>query len=87
MLLVGACRDGYSASDLQLVTAYRAKELCSCLFVTGQSEEFCLRYTSEDPNVALPRIDRSRKTVSTAAFLLWGARARFDGPRTGCVLD
>lgn len=86
-VLLGACREGYAASDLELVTAYRAKELCSCLFVTGQSEDFCLSYTSEEPDVARPRIDWETKTVSTAAFLLWGAKARFESPRTGCILD
>lgn len=86
-LLFGACREGYASSDLELVTAYRAKELCSCLFVMNHPEDYCQRYTSEEPDVASYRIDEDARTVSTAAFFLWGATARWDGPQTGCVLD
>jgi len=87
LVFVLGCRPGYAASDLELVTAYRAKELCSCLFVMNHSESYCRRYTAEEPDVASYRIDEAQRSVTTSAFFLWGASARWESPQTGCVLD
>ena len=77
----------YARNDLQLLTAYSAKELCSCAFVMGQSDDFCARWTRAAPNLKTFRIDRDKKLVETQAVLVWGARARYLGPRAGCVLE
>ena len=34
------CAEGYSHNDLRMLTAYRAKEVCSCLFVQQQTEDY-----------------------------------------------
>ncbi len=52
----------YANNDLQLLTAYAAKEICSCVFVMGQSEEFCGRFTRANPNLN----DACRQLVQTA---------------------
>ncbi|SEU23409.1 hypothetical protein [Stigmatella erecta] len=86
-----ACEGGdrrlYDNNDLRLVTAYTAKDACSCLFVAEQDEAFCRAWVQARPAVAHLRIDAERKAVETSALLLWGARARFVDARTGCVLE
>lgn len=77
----------YERNDLQLATAYRAKELCSCLFVMEQDEAFCKAWTTASPDVASFRVDRDARTVESSALLMWGARARFVDAKSGCVLE
>ena len=77
----------YDNNDLQLVTAYTAKDFCSCVFVMERSEDYCRRWTAASPAVATVRVDYEERTVQTAAVLLWGERARFVNAREGCVLE
>jgi hypothetical protein len=87
---IAACADGgarnYDNNDLQLVTAYTAKDMCTCLFVMGMSEDYCRAFTKASPAVADVRIDTGNKSVETGALMLWGARARHDG-EFGCILE
>jgi len=87
-LLLLACGQPtrYQHNDLQLVTAYTAKDMCSCLFVNGQSEEYCLAWTRASPAVARIRVDHRRQRVSTSAAILWSAEAEFVDAKQGCVL-
>ena len=90
LLLVGAgcgSDDEYQNHDLTLVTSYAAQEMCSCLFVMGQSEDFCVRFTRANPNVKTVRVDRAGKKVQAQAVVFFGATARYTGPRFGCVLE
>jgi len=77
----------YDNNDLELVTAYTAKDACSCLFVMERDEAFCRAFVKASPAVARLTIDAEKKVVETTALLLWGARARFVDARTGCVVD
>ncbi len=77
----------YDNNDLQLVTAYTAKDFCSCLFVMQMSEEYCRRWTAASPAVATLTVDHKERGVQTAAVLLWGEKARFVSDRDGCVLE
>ncbi len=77
----------YDNNDLQLVTAYTAKDFCSCLFVMRMSEDYCRRWTAASPAVATLRVDHEERSVQTAAVLLWGEKARFVSERDGCVLE
>lgn len=76
----------YHNNDLELVTAYTAKDMCSCVFVQGQTEEYCLAWTKADPAVARVRVDHRARSVSTSAAILWGATAVFEDAQHGCVL-
>ena len=92
LAIAGAgCGDGarrtYDNNDLQLVTGYAAKELCSCLFVMRQSEAFCERWTRASPNIRSFHVDRARRTVEAQSVLAWGARARWVSQRAGCVIE
>jgi hypothetical protein len=88
---LSACGDSgrrrYDNNDLQLVTAYTAKDACSCLFVMEQDEAFCRALVKASPAVARLTIDREHQAVETSALLLWGARARFVDARSGCVME
>lgn len=89
-LLVGCGSGGgrtYERNDLQLATAYSAKEACSCLFVMEQPEAFCRAWTRASPDVAGFRVDWEARTVESSALLLWGAKARYVAETEGCVLE
>ena len=90
-LLSGACghvdRRPYANSDPRLLANYSAKELCSCAFVMGQTDEFCERWARASPNLKSYHIYRDQGLVSTRAVFFWTARARYQGPRAGCVLE
>lgn len=86
-LSCGPAAGEYDNNDLELVTAYTAKELCSCLFVQEQTEEYCRAWTQASPAIARPRIDFAQKRVTTSALILWGASARFVDGQIGCQLE
>ena len=77
----------YDNNDLELTTAYRAREFCSCAFVMEQDDEFCIRWTRSSPDVAKVMVDRQKKTVEASALLMWGAKAHYVDDRAGCVLE
>ena len=91
LLLLLACDSGksrlYQNNDLQLATAYTAKELCSCLFVMEMPLDYCRAWTRASPAVTKFSVDTEQKTVETTALLEWGTRAHFDSAKFGCVLD
>lgn len=92
LVLVGmsvACgaEGDYSSNDLQLITVYTAKTACSCLFVMEQTEEHCRAWTKQSPAIATWSVDMESKTVESAAGLFWGASARFDNDKFGCIVE
>jgi hypothetical protein len=78
---------GYSANELELATAARAKETCSCLFVARMVQEKCTTITATDPPLTTVQVDLPNKIVEAQALLMWSARARFVNERAGCVLE
>lgn len=87
VLVAPACDSPrYQDNDLELLTRYRAKEMCSCLFVMEQTEPYCASYTVQPPDLATYTVDWDKKEVRTQAMMYWGARARFQGPLWGCRL-
>jgi hypothetical protein len=80
-------RRTYDNNDLELVTAYTAKDACSCLFVMERDEAFCRALVAARPAVAHLTINTEERVVETSALLLWGARARYVDSHTGCVLE
>lgn len=75
----------FQASVLMLGLNFTAKALCSCVFVSEQSEEQCLEYASIEQVSPKLKVDRGEKTASSS-FLFWQAQARYEGPERGCVL-
>ena len=82
-----ACSVGYDNHDLELLTSYRAKDMCSCVFVQGRDEAYCRDWTMASPNVATMQVDMEQKSVTTEAMQYWSATARFIDDEQGCVLE
>lgn len=91
LLVLASCegkgRRRYANNDLVLVTAYTAKDACTCLFVMERDEGFCRAFVKASPAVARLTIDREQRAVEASAVLLWGARARYVDAHDGCVLE
>jgi hypothetical protein len=62
------------------------KEMCSCLFVVGQSEEYCKSYARQIVPVSQYTIDRQNKLVSAIGLGLQG-KANFISDQLGCRLQ
>jgi hypothetical protein len=75
----------YERNDLELVTAYTAKDFCSCMFVMGRDEAYCRAWTQANPQVARVEVDAQHKVVRTSALSLWSGAARWKNEREGCV--
>ncbi len=77
----------YPNSDPALAVAFRAKEMCSCLFVEGRDEAYCRAWTQVSPDLARVEVNARDRSVGARALLLWSARARHVDVRRGCVLE
>lgn len=67
-----------------IISAYTAKEYCSCRYVTGNSAEYCRSYVKQYvPSTLLD--DEATRTV-TASGLGRSNRAMWLGERQGCRL-
>lgn len=92
-LFLAGCADragaeiSYANSDLELTSGYAASEVCSCVFVMEQDEDFCRAWTKASPAVVTFKVDRKNKRVEASAGLMWGAKARFVDEKTGCVRE
>ncbi|MCY4644154.1 MAG: hypothetical protein OXB88_06000 [Bacteriovoracales bacterium] len=72
----------------KIAAKYYAKETCSCLFVTGQQEEFCreiLKQKSVKIKYSL-EIDYTTKTVSSSILTIFRAKAQWQDLHRGCRL-
>lgn len=81
-----AC-ERYEANDLEILTTYSAKQLCSCLFVMKRPEAYCREWVREEPDVKTFTVDYEAKRVKTQAMVLWGGGARWVDARRGCVAE
>lgn len=69
-----------------IISAFYSKEMCSCMFVVGQTEEFCNNYARQwVPIQGAPVVDREKKTVQVRGLFVT-SEAEYTGERTGCVL-
>lgn len=78
---------------LSLGTGYRAKELCTCLFVLERTDESCDSWTRDISLNAAFTIDRKKKTVSSSyqwlgsSLPLFTSSASWQDERRGCLLQ
>jgi hypothetical protein len=85
----------YSANELELATAARAKEVCSCYFVANMQQQFltnvvqqnCTGDSLAETAAVTVQVDLPNKIVEAQALLMWSARARFVSEQAGCVLE
>ena len=81
----GPTPPAYDASLLELAAAFAAKEACSCVFVTGRSEEDCRAWTRVSPAVARFQVDIEAREVRATALGMQRTVARYVDAQTGCV--
>jgi len=63
-----------------------AKEMCSCLFISGQTEEYCRFVTKESRILAKWEADYNRKEVIASGANFTSKAVLDDNPRYGCSL-
>jgi hypothetical protein len=83
LLMTLALASSCSKSFPKAVSTYFSKEVCSCLFVVKQSEEYCLSYHEQFLTPASHSIDYDKKVVSSERFFL-STSARFIDEKSGC---
>ncbi|MCO8166539.1 amidase [Pseudomonas sp. 21LCFQ02] len=67
-----------------IISAYTAKEYCSCRYVTGNPAQYCRSYVKQYLPATLQE-DQATRTV-TASGLGRSSRAMWLGQRQGCRL-
>lgn len=76
----------YDASLFALASGFSAKEVCSCIFVAGRSEDECREWTRVSPNVARFKVDTQDKVVTAHALWMGKTTARYVDEKTGCII-
>ena len=76
----------YASPLAALGTHHVAKMICSCLFVSKQTEAYCIDYARTNPNIAKSKIDYENKTVESTFAGFSKARAVFLNEQLGCQL-
>lgn len=67
-------------------SAGMAKEMCSCLFVSGQTENYCRMVTKESDILANFEADYNRKEVIAKGVGFMAMAKLDDNPRYGCQI-
>lgn len=82
LLLLSSCVPDF----FKVVSNSYAKELCSCLFVVGQEEDYCKNYAKQIVSVSELTISRENKRVLAKGF---GHKSSvtFRSKRLGCQID
>lgn len=68
-----------------IISAYTAKEYCSCRYVMGNPAEYCQGYVKQYVPASL--IDEPETKSVSAEGMGESAMAVWRGPRQGCVLE
>jgi len=78
----------YETGLLGLGTGYKAKLMCSCLFVIGQTEEYCRDFAQVSPEVFFTKVNYRKRTVTSRALGFLRTRtATYEGRAKGCTLS
>ncbi len=78
---------------LSLGTGYRAKEMCTCMFVLERSEEICNLGTKDISLNAAFNVDLQKKSIVSSyqwlgsALPLFPSEALFQNEKLGCLLQ
>jgi hypothetical protein len=76
----------FKASVLEMGLGFTAKAMCSCMYVSEQSEDDCRAYANIEQVSPTFTVDGEHKSV-TSSFVLWSAKADYLGTELGCVLE
>lgn len=83
----GSTAHKYDTSLMDLAVAFSAKEVCSCVFVAGQTQEACAEWSRVSPDIANFEVHPDEGTVTSRALGFWSVTATYAGPEEGCKLD
>jgi hypothetical protein len=72
---------------VRLGLRFTAKNFCSCLFVTQNSEENCRSYASLEQVSPRLSVDLAKKETQSSLFFVLSEKAVYKGPDQGCVLE
>lgn len=67
----------------EMPVGFSARELCNCLWVSGQTEAFCREFVYQTLPLDFVRIDHERREVR-AGWLGRAGVSRYEGERYGC---
>jgi hypothetical protein len=81
-----ACRDNFRASVLELGLGFSAQSACSCLWVVGQSEDYCRDYAKLTRVKTSVDFDYQNKIATSRALFLFRQKAKFIDSERGCKL-
>lgn len=81
LVLINSCK--YTEAP----SAGLAKEMCSCLFISGQTEEYCKIVTKESQILADYEADYNRKEVVATGVNFKSMAKLDDNPRFGCSIQ
>lgn len=70
----------------KLLSSMRAKEFCSCRFMLGYEESYCLKRVVKGFPVFDYSIDEANKRISFSNYLS-SSSAVVRGPKLGCILE
>ncbi len=71
-------------STFSNLSNFQAKQICSCLFVEENNEDYCKKWVSHDFPLLSLKIDQAGKRVSS---LLGDKKYFFKNERAGCSQD
>ena len=71
---------------IQVGLNFTAKSMCSCLWVTNNSKEFCDEYTALEEVSPKMDINEASNEVNTSLFWLFSAKAKYVGVKQGCQI-
>lgn len=83
-------RSSMHSSLVDLASASKAKQMCSCLFVMNQTEKFCDRYSIPDKYldwIDSTEINNDKKMVTATVGFFWQSTAKYVGDKKGCQLQ
>ncbi len=81
LLMINSCK--YTEAP----SAGLAKEMCSCLFISGQTEQYCRMVTKESRILAKFEADYNRKEVIARGANFISVAKLGDNPRYGCSIQ
>lgn len=76
----------YKSPLASLGSHYVARFVCACLFVSNQTEAYCIDYARTNPNIGKSKIDYENKTVESTFAGFAKAKAIFLNDQLGCQI-
>lgn len=76
----------YDATLLELASGYSAMMSCQCVFMMGQTEEYCADWSRVEPAVAKFKVDYDERSITARSLGFRPRTAVYVDDRTGCVI-